>query len=150
MQLALLLACGTPAVYGDGTFTLISEAEFSRAAEKDFVHKSLIFPHPKAPVIEVVQPNLKRSAFVPIDIELRFKPAEGETIDPRSFRIYYAWFKLDITRRVLKVAAVTPRGISVKNAEVPPGRHRIFVEISDTSGNLGQRSILIEAIDRGH
>ncbi len=46
---------------------------------------------------------------------------------------------VDLTQRAK--AFITPDGIEIKNAEVPPGTHTIRVSVADTDGRIGSADI---------
>ncbi len=72
-------------------------------------------------------------------IELRFIAVTPGTIKPESFKALYGTFKVDITERILGVTQVTPSGISVKEAKLPKGKHRIQLLLEDSLGRVGIR-----------
>ncbi len=95
---------------------------------------------PGPPVIELVRPDLKLNPFAsPIDLRIRFQPADGRKIDIESLKILYGFFALDITDRVLKHGEISPEGVAAPGAELPAGSHSITVQISDDAGLRGER-----------
>lgn len=108
------------------------EASASRAAGGMIAPRNT--PAPGAPRIELVRPDISRPVGAPTSIELRFignPPAEPR---PESFRVLYGAFRIDITQRLLGVAAVTKEGIKVQEATLPSGRHQMLLTITDTLG----------------
>ncbi|MFO1329831.1 MAG: hypothetical protein U1F56_20900 [Rubrivivax sp.] len=98
-----------------------------------------------APVIEVLRPLLDAAAAgpltSPLPIELQFRAAADAAIDPKSFRIFYGAFQLDVTQRLLKAVAVRPEGLRVEQAAIPAGSHRLVVQIADTLERVGMREL---------
>jgi hypothetical protein len=126
-----------------GTF-LVSEDEMlaSNNAPPQFTAKSV--PAKDAPVIELTAPKLALPVSSPTAIELKFQPTPPSTVKPESFRVLYGAFGLDITKRILNVAKVTETGVSVQEANLPKGKHRLLMVVEDNSGRKGQRSVEFE------
>ena len=97
-----------------------------------------------APVIEVVTPGLSNPINSPTMIELKFVPKAPATIKPDSFRAYYGTFQIDITSRLAGAAKVEPTGIKVKEAALPKGEHRLMLNIEDSEGRMGMKTISFE------
>jgi hypothetical protein len=70
----------------------------------------------------------------PIRIELAFTTSAGAHVVPGSFRVRYGLLKIDITEAIRPYARVTEKGMVAENAAVPPGNHRLFLQISDSAG----------------
>jgi hypothetical protein len=88
---------------------------------------------PEAPKIHVLQPMISGASLQnPIRIELQFSSAPDAEIDPRSFRAYYGFLRIDLTERIVKSVRVARAGLKVENAEIPPGSHRLFLRIADS------------------
>ena len=68
-------------------------------------------PQSGAPIIEVDQPDDKKPLRAPLTIRLRFRPQGAASIDLTSFRATYGWLGIDITRRILEHAQVSPSGL---------------------------------------
>jgi hypothetical protein len=95
---------------------------------------------PSPPTINLVRPDLSRPLQNPVTIEVRFHPGPGKTIDMQSFRATYGWLSIDITRRLLEHAVATSNSLLAENVNLPIGRHRITLSISDTSGKRASRT----------
>jgi hypothetical protein len=96
-----------------------------------------------APVIEVLRPLIEGDAPLasPLPIALRFRAAADSTIAPQSFRVFYGAFGLDITSRLLAAVAVSAEGLQVERAAIPPGSHRLVLQVADTQGRTGTREL---------
>ena len=72
-------------------------------------------------------PALRPRAVVPlIDISQADAP-----IDPATFKVMYGAFKIDITSRITKFVKVTKDGFNLENAQIPPGKHRLTMQVMD-------------------
>ena len=140
-----LLTVGLCAVVGTApAVTLISlqEMQASMAATEPFTAKAS--PLPGAPVIEVISPRLNAPITSPSSIELLFQPAAHSAVRPETFRVLYGRLRLDITQRLLSATPITARGITVKEASLPKGSHRLLLSIEDTEGRQGQKVLELE------
>ena len=99
---------------------------------------------PDAPKIELVSPKLDSAISSPTQIQLKFIPKTPAITKPETFRILYGTFQIDITERLLKVATVTPQGISVPEAKLPSGKHKLVLNIQDSDGRVCSRLIEFE------
>ena len=92
--------------------------------------------NPASPVsIIVISPQPGNPTIAsPVRIELAFATAADAHILPDSLRVRYGLLKIDITQRIRPYAKVTQRGILAEHAAIPPGNHRLFLQISDSAG----------------
>lgn len=124
---------------------LVDPAEVAREAEYAIKHPDATSAkaiNPDAPEIEVITPNdINHSLTSPLPIHLVFKPAEGAVVKPETFRALYGMLKIDITERIAKKAKVTPEGMSVENAEIPPGSHKLTLRVTDDQGRRGETEL---------
>ncbi len=51
-----------------------------------------------APTITVVKPDTKAPIAPPVDIDVRFQPAQGASLNMASLKIMYGFLRLDITQ----------------------------------------------------
>jgi hypothetical protein len=98
-------------------------------------------PAPNAPLIEVQAPKLQDTLKPPFPIRLVFKPADGAQIDPSSFKVYYGWLRIDITERIVQHAKLSRDGLSVENASIPAGSHRLLLEIRDNKERKSEMTL---------
>lgn len=95
-----------------------------------------------APQIEVIKPGAGEMPLrSPMPIELVFRSASDSAIDTATFRIFYGALQLDVTQRLLKSVAVRADRLSVERALIPPGSHRLVLQIADTRQRTGQREM---------
>lgn len=138
--LALLCCCTGPCL----AFELVSQQEMqaSMAAPEPLRAKAGL--NPGAPVIEVLSPKLNAPIASPSRIELQFQTAGQTAVRPETFKAFYGRLRIDITQRLLNATQVTAQGITVKEASLPKGSHRLLLSIEDTEGRLGQKTIEFE------
>jgi hypothetical protein len=56
----------------------------------------------------------------------------------------YGRLRIDITQRLVNAAKITAEGISVKEASLPKGSHRLLLSVEDLQGRLGMKSLDFE------
>lgn len=150
-KLRLLMILG--AVFGgalasaaENGFQLLSSREYqSELAARvkpgaEFVIRGADF---NAPTITVVRPDAKGPIAPPVDIEVRFQPAPGATVNIDSLKIMYGFLKLDITQRILKAPGVqvSPTGLTARGAQLPSGSHKLLIEVADNLGRTARQPI---------
>lgn len=96
---------------------------------------------PGAPRVNLLAPNLSNTVPSPTPIRVRFEAAAPATIKPETFKVRYGSFRLDITGRITEASKVTAEGIDVAEAALPKGSHRLFIEIQDSMGRVGERVV---------
>lgn len=143
LPLAALAAAIASAAAGGG-FELLSDKEYrseltARALPgAAFVTRAADL---NAPSITVMTPDSKAPIQPPVDIDLRFKPAAGATVNVASLKILYGFLRLDITQRILQAPGVqvTAAGLTAKGARLPSGSHKLFIQVSDNLGRAGSQ-----------
>jgi hypothetical protein len=130
--------------YANSAALLVSveEMKASNTAQPLLIPKST--PHKDAPVIELSAPKLSTYVTSPTPIELRFQPSPPSTVRLDTLKVLYGALEIDITKRILNVAKVTEAGVSVLNATLPIGKHKMSVVIEDTAGRKGKKIIEFE------
>jgi hypothetical protein len=90
------------------------------------------------PRIVVLAPPANGEAFLsarPVALHVRFEPVSNVPIDIHTLRVtYLRLLGIDITDRVRPY--VNDHGIDIDNAEIPPGEHRIELQIGDREGHV--------------
>jgi hypothetical protein len=130
-------------VFAQPLFLVTEEEMVASNANKNFFYpKSTISPD--APKIELITPKLDTAIASPTQIQLRFLPKTPATTKPDTFRVLYGTFQIDITDRLMKVATVSAQGITVPEAKLPSGRHKLVLNIQDSDGRVGSRLIEFE------
>jgi len=135
-KLLFFFAIGYQPTLSAQTF-LVSEAEMKLSEAELHAFDSRVASPVGAPAIEVVEPDLSREVRSPTSISLRFKTADQVGVRPESFKVLYGAFELDITSRLLALASISAAGITVKDAALPSGSHRLTVKIADRLGREG-------------
>ena len=97
-----------------------------------------------APKIELINPQLGSNIKSPTPIEVKFNPKSPASIKPESFKALYGSFQIDITKRLLNVTQVTQQGIQVTEANLPKGHHKITMNIEDSEGRIGSKTMEFE------
>jgi len=109
---------------------LISEQE-AKMPESPFNARSA-FPGPK---LVLISPDVNATAKSPLRLQVKFE-TRGAKINLDSLKVTYVKLEpIDLTERVREFA--TGDGIDFKDAEIPPGTHKIRVEVKDTDGFAG-------------
>jgi hypothetical protein len=121
----------------DASF-LVSDAEYAQEKQVEanlpksgqLTAKSV--PVPGAPVIELQKPKMQETLKAPFPIQLAFKTNDGADVDLDSFKVLYGFMKLDITDRVVHNAKLSKEGLSVDNANIPAGNHKLILQLRDS------------------
>jgi hypothetical protein len=124
---------------GPAQAEVLISAQEAKLPESPFEDRGA-FPGPK---IVLVSPGDSAVAVKsPIHLRVRFEP-RGAKIDPESLRVTYIKLEpVDLTERVRAFAGVD--GIDFKDAEVPPGTHKIRIELRDSDGVTGGTDIVLK------
>src|SRR5215472_857124 len=94
-----------------------------------------------APTIRIEEPDITRPIKSPVKIRISFQAAANARIVVNSLRVRYGFLGIDITRRILAHARPTPSGVSVEDAELPRGRHKVTIQIAENLGRVGAQSV---------
>ena len=87
----------------------------------------------RGPGIEMVTPNAIQAVTSPMPLRIKFQPRNNVAIDPASVKVIYLKANpVDLTDRIKRF--VTPNGIDMAQAEVPPGTHMMRVDVTDQQG----------------
>ena len=148
---SLALALTFAALFGTKTtlagplaLVTLEEVHAERLAHLKQPPRTRSFPTPAAPEIHVLQPEMSGDSLQnPIRIELKFSSASDADIDPRSFRAYYGFLRIDLTERILKSVRVDKAGLKIENAEIPSGSHRLFLRIADSKKRVTETELRI-------
>ncbi|MDR3460894.1 MAG: hypothetical protein P4L76_01095 [Beijerinckiaceae bacterium] len=100
-----------------------------------------VFSGPKIVVIAPVKgTNAVKS---PLDLVIEFQPRGGVLVDANSLSVTYKKNPpVDLTERVKEF--LTPSGITMPAAEIPPGHHTIEIEVKDADGRVGGREFSLD------
>lgn len=121
-----------PASGATGRIVLITVDEARLPAPQHVAWARGITRAPRITVSEAMDGRLHS----PVHFKLSFRAFGGSTIDSSSLALTYLKRSgVDLTPRVR--AFVTPSGIDIPEAEVPPGEHTIRVLVHDSEGREG-------------
>ncbi|MGP8033605.1 MAG: hypothetical protein ACLPQ6_05605 [Steroidobacteraceae bacterium] len=125
-------------------FELLSEREYRSELTARALPGAALIPRAadlNAPSIAVVKPDSSAAIQPPVDIEVRFKPAAGATVNVASLKILYGFLKLDITQRILQAPGVqvSAAGLTAQGARLPSGSHKLLIEVNDNLGRAGSQ-----------
>ncbi|MBU6433261.1 MAG: hypothetical protein KGS09_19830 [Nitrospirae bacterium] len=96
------------------------------------------------PVIDVVEPSNGSRLPMPVHVLIHFAPF-SEPVDLASLKVVLIKFILvDITDRIRPY--VTPEGIQVKEAKIPPGKHRVRITLADQAGTISIKEVSFEVL----
>lgn len=126
------------------SYELITAGEAIRDRAAPDVPATRSVPQPGAPSIELLSPVVGKPLTSPMDIKLRWMASAGSSVDVASARIKYGRLGIDVTNRVLGAAKVSPTGIDAPGAKLPPGTHRLAIEVADDQKRIGRREFTVE------
>jgi hypothetical protein len=114
-------------------FQLITKSEAALPAARGGHDRGIS----RGPTIVIVSPAPAAGTVKsPIDLKIEFKPHGGAGIDADSVLVTYMKDpSVDLTQRIKPF--IGPAGIEIKDAQVPPGTHRLRVDVADTYGHEG-------------
>jgi hypothetical protein len=152
----LLLACAAALAGGPAwaqtpaapALQLLTEAEAQREAAQAGAGVPAEGPRsrslrPQSPQIRVIAPLVGVDAAVPapLRLEVGFQAAPGARIVPASFRLLYGVLRIDLTERLRAQASISESGVLLERALMPPGTHRLWVQVGDDQGNLAEQEL---------
>ena len=145
LGLAAVLAAAIAAA-AQGGFELLSpqeyQSELSARARPGaaFVARAADL---NAPTITVMRPDHSQPIQPPVDIDVRFKAAEGATVNVGSLKVMYGWLGLDITQRILGAPGVqvSASGLRASGAQLPSGSHKLVIQVADNYGRTGRQPL---------
>jgi hypothetical protein len=136
---------GAQTVVADGVLVTPSEArEFQ--GEGGYYEPMPLRARSIVPGIEILRPQpapeLKvRSPFV---LAAQFKATGDAAIVPSTFKVLYGAQRVDITERITRFAQVTPEGFSLERAQLPPGKHKLLLQVQDARQRVAERELRLE------
>jgi len=94
------------------------------------------------PLIRIVAPQAGATGLCsPLRFDIRFETSLDAHIVPATFRVLYGILKFDLTDTLKSHAHWTQEGIVVPRAMVPPGTHRLLVQIADDHGRVNEQEL---------
>ena len=142
--ISVLLATCTvlcASVRPSAAWELVTREEVKRESAAPHHKAAHAAARPGAPIITVEEPDPKRRITSPVTVRVTFRPHEGATIDPRTFRATYGWLGIDITRHIVANAKLSASGLVATNASVPAGSYRVTLRIADNRHRVGMRTV---------
>ena len=136
---------GALAPVPDGWLVTPGEARDFKG-EEGFNEQPALRPRAVVPLIDILKPELAADVKVkaPFAIAVQFKGQQDSPIDPTTFKVMYGALKIDITSRVTKFVTVTKDGFSLDNARIPPGRHRLTLQVLDEKQRVAERELRLD------
>jgi hypothetical protein len=134
---ALALAPLRPASAGE---VLITEAEASLPSPADLSMTTRGLT--RGPVVEQVTPDPDVDAPVksPLPLKIKFQTRNNVPIDKDSVKLTYVRTpNVDLTSRIK--SHIAEDGIDMSQAEVPPGKHVIRIDLKDQQGRSSTATI---------
>lgn len=98
----------------------------------------------RGPTITVVSPKSSDAGLQsPIRLQLKFDGRSGAQVDADSLKLFYTKKQaIDLTDRVKQF--VSPAGMEVPEASVPPGTHTLRAEIKDKDGRASSVTFTVK------
>jgi hypothetical protein len=91
----------------------------------------------RGPTIDQISPSPTTTVHSPLELKIRFTSYNSAKVDPSDVRVIYEkQTPINLTDRLRKY--MSSDGIDMPDAEVPPGRHLLRVEVTDS---LGRKSV---------
>lgn len=130
-----LLAVLLPAAQS-GAMELITPSEAALPAEQiTRIHERGITRGPS--LVVVSPPPTAGMMKSPVALKIKYEAHGGAKIDVDSVLLTYMRTpEIDLTQRIKTF--ISPDGIDVQDAEVPPGTHTIRVVVSDSNGRSNE------------
>lgn len=96
------------------------------------------------PQIEILKPADGGRVSSPVEVAIRFVP-RVDAVDLASLKVSIVkFFTIDITDRIRPYA--TAEGIALKEANIPSGKHRVRITVSDTAGGISIKELSLEVL----
>lgn len=127
-------------MHPSAAWELVTREEFKRESAAPHNKAAPAAARPGAPIITLEEPNPKHRITPPVTIRITFRPQDGATIDPRTFRATYGWLGIDITHHIVANAKLNASGLVAKNANVPAGSYKVTLRIADNRHRVGTRT----------
>lgn len=96
------------------------------------------------PQIEILKPADGARMPSPVEVAVRFVP-RLDAVDLASLKVSIVKFiTIDITDRIRPYA--TAEGIQLKEANIPSGKHRVRITVSDKAGGVSIKELWLEVL----
>ncbi len=140
-------AAGPQALANAPAGWLVTAEEARRfRGEEGFNEPPALRPRAAVPQIDILKPELATNLRVkaPFPIAVMFRSQADAAIDPQTFKVMYGALKIDITNRLTGFVKVTRDGFTLDNASIPPGRHRLTLQVMDEKQRVAERELRLE------
>jgi hypothetical protein len=144
--LCLALCCVALAfgVTSAHSFELITKAEAKLPPDPTRTRGITRGPH----VILVSPPRMAGEIYSPLRLQIEFKRRGNVPINTESVVVTYEKVPpIDLTQRLRPF--IRPDGFEIDDATVPPGHHRIRVDVKDIDGRTGYLDFSFDVRKRG-
>jgi hypothetical protein len=113
---------------------LITASEAALPASPHLGHERGIT---RGPTVVIVSPAPQAGAIKsPLNLKIRFESHGGSRVNVETVLLTYVKDpEIDLTQRIRPF--ITPAGIDVENADVPPGTHTLRLNVRDSEGRPG-------------
>jgi hypothetical protein len=134
------IVCNWSASAGAEVLITEDEALLPAAAPTELTRRGVT----RAPKIEILSPASDMAVVKsPLNLKLRFESFGGSKIDLDTVKVIYLKSPaIDLTQRLK--THIKSDGIELDTAEVPPGDHRIKVEVKDNEGRSGISNFVLK------
>jgi hypothetical protein len=135
-----ILAASMASAANRSGFELLTDQEYqSEVALRSAAPGAALIPKAAdfdAPIITVLKPDRTTPVQPPFDIDVRFKAAEGASVNLASLKVMYGFLRLDVTKRILMAPGVqvSEAGLTASGAQMPSGSHKVVIELADNFG----------------
>jgi hypothetical protein len=119
---------------------LVTNEEFRREQAAPHIEESFALPPQGAPIIDVLEPEQKKTIKSPVTVRIRFQAQDGALIDKSSFRVTYGYLGIDITKQIVDHAQLNEEGLTATDAQLPSGHHRITLQIADNKRRVATQT----------
>lgn len=135
---------GVREIVADGTLVTPSEAR-EYQGEAGYLEPLPLRPRSVLPGIDVLRPQPATDLKVksPFALAVQFRGLDSPIV-PTSFRVLYGAERVDITQRITRNTRVDAGGFTLENAQLPPGRHKLVLEVQDEKQRVAQRELRLQ------
>lgn len=143
----MLLITSLPARAED-TWALITPEQYAqevKAREAGVAETPVSLRRGLFPAIRVIAPAAGETELAsPLRIELRFDTSPDARIVPSTFRMLYGLLKFDLTDTLRGHARLSEQGAVIEQAVLPPGMHRLLLQIADDRGRVSEQELRLK------
>jgi hypothetical protein len=127
-------------------FQLITAEEAALPAGKIPVLEEVRRSPTRQPIILVIRPSPEAGlVHSPLELKLEFHAFGGAGINCDSIVVTYLKDPaIDLTQRLMPF--ITPAGIDIQEAEVPPGLHQFWIQVKDNDGRISHREFHFQVV----